>query len=121
MGTRLVVAHGVQRWGSHKGSLGGKNSEIGTGDRLRCWGQMDQKNEERPERMGAKMGAGMINDKWTLETGWNEDGDATGWDRTEREEKTRLLVDRDLGDGMGGSHWGPEWELGDRESDWRCG
>lgn len=47
------------------------------------------------------MGAGMINDKWTLETGWNEDGDATGWDRTEREEKTRLLVDRDLGDGMG--------------------
>lgn len=35
---------------------------------------MDQKNEERPERIGAKMGAGMINDKWTLETGWNEDG-----------------------------------------------
>lgn len=52
------------------------------------------------------MGAGMINDKWTLETGWNEDGDATGWDRTEREEKTRLLVDRDLGDGMGGKPLG---------------
>lgn len=31
----------------------------------------------------------------------DSDGDGTGWDRTEREEKTRLLIDRDLGDGMG--------------------
>lgn len=30
--------------------------------------------EERQERMGAKIGPGMISDKWTLETGWTEDG-----------------------------------------------
>lgn len=52
---------------------------------------MDQKNGERQERMGARMETGMTNDKWTLETGWTEDG--TGWARTGREEKTRLLIE----------------------------
>lgn len=42
---------------------------------------MDQKNGGQ-DRMGANMGTGAINDKWTLETGWT--GDGTGQDGTEQ-------------------------------------
>lgn len=42
----------------------------------------------------------------------DSDGDGTGWDRTEREEKKRLLIDRDLGDGMGEATGDPNGKQG---------